>query len=62
MEVKTYLTFRPRVARVVRYADLLTLSLGLVSMVCSAANPPTVVVQWTLQHCKEAASLPSARR
>ena len=46
MEVKTYLTFRPRVARVVRYADLLTLSLGLVSMVCSAANPPTVVVQW----------------
>src|SRR5215469_4169106 len=46
MEVKTYLTFLPRVPRAVRYAGLLTLLLGLVSILCSAANPPTLVVQW----------------
>jgi len=46
MEVKTYLTLRHRVPRVVRSAGLLALLLGLVSILCSAANPPTLVVQW----------------
>ena len=46
MEVKTYLNFRPRVARAVRNLGSLAFMLGLASTLCGAGNPPTLVVQW----------------
>jgi hypothetical protein len=46
MEVKTCLIFRPRVPRVLHYAGLWVLMFGLGSVLCAAATPPTLVVQW----------------
>jgi len=46
MEVKSYLIFRPRVPRVLHYAGLWVLMFGLGSVLCAAANPLTLVVQW----------------
>jgi hypothetical protein len=46
MKVKTYLTLCPRVAWAVRNLGPLALMLGLTSILCAAANPPTLVVQW----------------
>ena len=46
MDVKTYVTIRPRMVRAVRNLGWLALMLGLASMLCAAANPPTLVVQW----------------
>ena len=46
MEGGAYLNFLPHVVRVVRNIGSMALTLGLTFMLCAAAKPPTLVVQW----------------